>query len=77
MNERFIQLAERKRVAQHAMSGASPIKVKRDGDIAVSPRRFIIEAGIGIFDAEDLCRKKLDKRGARIKISKVPKKVVS
>ena len=30
-----------------------------------------------IFDAEELCRKKLDKRSLRIKISKVPKKVVS
>ena len=77
LNERFIQLAERKRVAQHAMSGASPIKVQRDGDIAVSPRRFFIEKGVEIFDAEELCRKKLDKRRLRIKISKVPKKVVS
>ena len=41
LNERLIQLAERKRVAQHAAAGASPIKVKREGEVAVSPRRFI------------------------------------
>ena len=37
-----MQLVEKKRVAEQTAASTSPIKVKRDGDIAVSPRRFTI-----------------------------------
>ena len=79
MKERLLQLAEKKRVAEQTAAGASPIKVKRDGDIVVSPRRFITESGGGMifYDADELCRKKMDKKGLRLKIYKVPKKVIS
>ena len=42
MKERLVQLVEKKRVAEQTAASTSPIKVKRDGDIAVSPRRFTI-----------------------------------
>mgnify|MGYP006885669426 FL=1 len=79
MKERLLQLAEKKRVAEQAAAGASPIKVKRDGDIVVSPRRFITVSGGDMiyYDADELCRKKMDKKGLRLKIYKVPKKVIS
>ena len=79
MKERLLQLAEKKRVAEHAAAGASPIKVKRDGDIVVSPRRFITVSGVEMiqYDADELCRKKMDKKGLRLKIYKVPTKVIS
>ena len=77
MKERLVQLVEKKRVAEQTAASTSPIKVKRDGDIAVSPRRFTIanEGGKISYDAGELCRKKLDKKGLRLKIYKVPKKL--
>ena len=77
MKERLLQLAEKKRVAEQTAAGASPIKVKRDGDIAVSPRRFTSEnvGGMIFYDDDELCRKKMDKKGLRLKIYKVPKRL--
>ena len=49
MKERLVQLAEKKRVAEQTAASTSPIKVKRDGDIAVSPRRFTTESVGGMI----------------------------
>ena len=75
MKERLVQLVEKKRVAEQTAASTSPIKVKRDGDIAVRPRRFTIanEGGMIFYDADELCRKKLDKKGLRLKIYQVKK----